>query len=159
LTPGLTLGARPVKLQRQTGSGFQVTVMKDLRWDKTLSVEVAEIDADHRRLLELFNRLGNAVEDGESQDYIRMVMDELISCTEWHFKHEEWLMQKYGYPDLAQHRSEHEELIASGKALQRQLEAAGASLSAQEIEFLEHWLTGHIYGADMAMGAHLAETM
>jgi len=141
------------------GAGFEVTLMKDLRWDKTLSVEVAEIDADHRRLLELFNRLGHAVEDGEPQAYVRLVMDELISCTEWHFKHEEWLMQKYAYPDLAQHRTEHEELIASGKALQQQLEASGGRLSAQEIEFLEHWLTGHIYGADMAMGAHLAEVI
>jgi hemerythrin len=133
--------------------------MKDLVWDKTLSVEVAEIDADHRRLLELFNRLGHAMEDGEPQDSIQMLMDELISCTEWHFKHEERLMQKHGYPDLDAHRAEHEELIASGKALQRQLETSGAPLSAQEVEFLEHWLTGHIYGSDMAMGAHLAETM
>ena len=90
---------------------------------------------------------------------LKSIMDELISCTEWHFKHEEWLMQKYAYPDLAQHQTEHEELIASGKALQQQLEASGGRLSAPEIEFLEHWLTGHIYGADMAMGAHLAEVI
>jgi hemerythrin-like metal-binding protein len=133
--------------------------MKELVWDRTLSVEVPEIDADHRRLLELFNRLGHAVDDGESQLTIDATMDELISCTVWHFAHEERLMEKHGYPELATHRAEHQELIASGKALQQRLHESGRRPSQEEIEFLEHWLTGHIYGEDMAMGAFLAETM
>ncbi|WP_201218519.1 bacteriohemerythrin [Halochromatium roseum] len=133
--------------------------MKELLWDKTLSVDVLEIDQDHRRLLELFNRLGHATEEGEPQAYIEALMDELISCTAWHFQHEERLMEKYDYPGLDEHRAEHQELISSGKALQQQLQRSGAPLSAQEIEFLEHWLSAHIYGADMALGSHLAEVM
>jgi hemerythrin len=133
--------------------------MKDLVWDKTLSVEVAEIDQDHRRLLELFNRLAHAVEDGESEETIQSTMDELISCTDWHFQHEERLMEKHGYAGLDVHRAEHEELIASGRAVQARLREEGATLSPQDIEQLEHWLTGHIYGLDMAMGGFLAEAM
>jgi hemerythrin-like metal-binding protein len=133
--------------------------MKELVWDKTLSVDVPEIDQDHRRLLELFNRLGHAVEDGEPQPYIESVMDELISCTAWHFQHEERLMEKYDYPDRQAHRSEHEDLITSGQALQQALKRSGTPLSQKEIEYLEHWLTAHIYGTDMAMGAYLAEAM
>ncbi|WP_462320665.1 bacteriohemerythrin [Halochromatium sp.] len=133
--------------------------MKDLLWDKTLSVDVPEIDQDHRRLLELFNRLGHAVDAGEPQAYIDAVMDELISCTDWHFRHEERLMEKYAYPGLHEHRAEHQDLITGGKALQQQLRQSSASPTPQDIAFLEHWLTGHIYGADMAMGTYLAETM
>jgi len=133
--------------------------MKDLLWDKTLSIEVPEIDQDHRRLLELFNRLAHAVEEGEPLAEIEAVMDELISCTAWHFRHEERLMDKHGFPGGAEHRAEHQDLINSGRALQQQLRQACRPPSAQEIEFLEHWLTGHIYGADMAMGAYLAEAM
>ena len=133
--------------------------MKELLWDKTLSVDVPEIDQDHRRLLELFNRLGHAVEDGEPQVYIEALMAELISCTDWHFQHEERLMEKHDYPGLNEHHAEHQELINSGNALQQRLQRAGAPPSASEIAFLEHWLTGHIYGADMAMGTYLAETM
>jgi hemerythrin len=32
-------------------------------------------------------------------------------------------------------------------------------ISAEEIEFLEQWLTGHIFGADMEMGVYLGEVM
>ncbi|HIJ47946.1 MAG TPA: hemerythrin, partial [Gammaproteobacteria bacterium] len=38
--------------------------MKELIWDQSLSVQVKEIDEDHRRLVELFNLLLHAVEEG-----------------------------------------------------------------------------------------------
>ncbi len=133
--------------------------MKDLVWDKTLSVEVDEVDEDHRRLVDLFNILNHAVVEGESSDYIEAVLEELISCTVWHFRHEERLMLKYHYDGLEEHRQEHEELIESAKELQRKFREEGGSLTSEDIEFLEHWLTGHIYGTDMKMGAYLSEVM
>jgi len=133
--------------------------MKELVWDKTLSVEVPEIDDDHRKLVDLFNLLNRAVANEESRDYTEALLDELISCTIWHFKHEERLMLKYGYQGLEEHRLEHAELVDSAKALQQKFLSGGSLTSSEDIEFLEHWLTGHIYGADMELGAFLAEVM
>lgn len=133
--------------------------MKDLVWDKTLSVDVPEIDEDHRRLIELFNILNHAVAEQDAPSYIEAVMEELISCTLWHFRHEERLMLRYEYPGLAEHKSEHEELIASAKALQAKHLREGTPVLAEDLRFLEHWLTGHILGADKDLGAHLCEAM
>lgn len=133
--------------------------MKELVWDKTLSVEVPEIDDDHRKLVDLFNLLNRAVANEESRDYTEALLDELISCTIWHFKHEERLMLKYGYQGLEEHRLEHAELVDSAKSLQQKFLSGGSPTSSEDIEFLEHWLTGHIYGADMELGAFLAEVM
>jgi hemerythrin len=133
--------------------------MKDLVWDRTLSVDVPEIDEDHRRLVDLFNLLNHAVQEGESQAYVDAIMEELIACTVWHFKHEERLMLKHGYEGLAEHRTEHEDLIASVQALQQRLHDQGKPVLGDQIAFLEHWLTGHIFGADMKMGAYLGEMM
>ena len=133
--------------------------MKDLVWDKTLSVQVDEIDEDHRRLVELFNILNHAVAEGEEKDYIEAVMEELISCTVWHFRHEERLMLKHAYSGFEDHKIEHQELIESVKALQQKLLQEGKSVSSDDIEFLEHWLTGHILGTDMDMGSYLGEVM
>lgn len=73
-------------------------------------------------------------------------------------------MLKYGYEGFAEHRSEHEALIDSAKLLQQQFLQQGESnaasaISSAEIEHLEHWLTGHIYGADMDLGAYLCQAM
>ncbi len=133
--------------------------MKDLVWDRSLSVDVPEIDEDHRRLVDLFNLLNHAVAEGDAQDYIEAVMEELISCTAWHFKHEERLMLKYGYEGLLEHKSEHDELIASATALQQKLLHESKPVLSDDIEFLEHWLTGHILGLDMDLGAYLCEAM
>ncbi|MCG6942685.1 MAG: bacteriohemerythrin [Thiohalocapsa sp.] len=133
--------------------------MRELTWDKTLSVDVPEIDEDHRRLVDLYNILNHAVAEGESPEYIAALTDELIACTVWHFRHEERLMLKHAYDGLAEHKAEHDDLIASAEALQQKLQQQGKSVSHQEVEFLEQWLVGHIFGADMKMGAYLCETM
>jgi len=133
--------------------------VKDLVWDDTLSVQVEEIDEDHRRLVGLFNILSHAVAEGDATDYIEAVLEELISCTVWHFRHEERLMLKYGYTGLEEHKAEHADLIESAKALQQKFLQEGKTVSTEDIEFLEHWLTGHIFGADMQMGSYLGERM
>lgn len=133
--------------------------MKDLIWDNTLSIDVTEIDDDHRKLVELFNMLNHSVMEGDKADYIEAVLEELISLTVWHFRHEERLMLKYGYKGTDEHKAEHQQLIESAKALQTKLNEQGKTISEKEIEFLEHWLTGHILGTDMELGSYLGEVM
>lgn len=132
--------------------------MKELTWDKSLSVQIEEIDEDHRRLVELFNILCRAVDEGDAQNYIEAVLEELIWCTVWHFSHEERLMVKYAYSGYAEHRKEHQELIASARELQNSFLEKHA-LSEDDIMFLEQWLTGHILSTDMDLGSFLEETM
>ena len=133
--------------------------MKDLVWDKLLSVQVDEIDQDHRRLIDLFNILSHSVADEDAANYIEAVMEELISCTVWHFRHEERFMVKYGYESFTEHKTEHQELIESARALQTKLIQEGKEFSSEDITFLEHWLTGHILTADMKLGAFLCQAM
>lgn len=133
--------------------------MKDLIWDNSISVDIKEIDDDHRKLLELFNILNHSVEAGDAKNYIEAVLGELISFTVWHFRHEERLMLKYGYAGIAEHKTEHQQLIESARTLQQKFLQQGKPLSVEDIEFLEHWLTGHILGADMDLGAYLGRVM
>lgn len=133
--------------------------MKALHWDGSLSVQVDEIDEDHRRLVELFNLLNDAVDTEEDRLYIAALLDELISGTVWHFRHEERLMLKYHYPDMEAHKAEHNELIVTVSALQQMIIESKQSVTLKDITFLEKWLTGHIYSADMDLGTYLAEKM
>ncbi len=133
--------------------------MKDLVWDNTLSVDVKEIDEDHRRLVELFNILSHSVADGDATNYIEAVLEELISCTVWHFRHEERLMLKYAYEDFDEHKTEHQKLIETAQVLQQKFLQESRQISSEDIEFIEHWLTGHILAADMKLGSYLSEVM
>ena len=133
--------------------------MKDLVWSKILSVGVDEIDEDHRKLIQIFNILNHAVAEGDSPEYLAATLEELINCTVWHFSHEERLMLKHRYPETAQHKAEHRELIQTAKELQQAVLQAGKPMVDQQVEFLERWLTEHILTADGRLGSHLARSM
>lgn len=133
--------------------------MKDIVWSKVLSVEVDEIDEDHRKLAGIFNTLNQAVRDGDSAEYLAAILEELINCTVWHFSHEERLMLKYRYPEAEEHKAEHRDLIDSVRDLQARLLQAEKSVADEHIVFLERWLTGHILTTDMRLGAWLAQRM
>lgn len=133
--------------------------MKELIWDKTLSVSVDEIDADHQRLVELLNLFNRAVAEDESPDYREALLEELIACTVWHFRHEERLMLRYHYPDLPAHKAEHQELIDSVIAFQQNYQRDGGKISEADFEYLEHWLTEHILIMDMKLGEWLTGVM
>lgn len=133
--------------------------MKDIVWGHVLSVEVDEIDEDHRKLVDLFNILNHSLMDGESPEYLAAVLDELINCTVWHFSHEERLMLKYGYEELDEHRSMHQELIKSAKALQQEVAQENKAIADEDVEYMERWLTEHILTDDMRLGGFLAQVM
>jgi len=133
--------------------------VKDLVVDHILSVGVDEIDDDHRKLVSLFNMLNHSITEGDAPDYLQAVLEELISCTVWHFSHEERLMLKYDYEGIAEHKTEHQELINSARELQQKILQADKLVANEDIEFLERWLTEHILTADMRLGAYLAMEM
>jgi len=133
--------------------------MKGIVWSHILSVEVDEIDEDHRKLVNIFNILNHAVTDGESPEYLAAVLEELINCTVWHFSHEERLMLKYGYKGIEAHKADHQELIAGVKEVQEEILQANEPVSEEHIAFLERWLTEHILTADMRLGTYLSQLM
>jgi len=133
--------------------------VKDIVWDSILSVEVDEIDEDHRKLVNIFNILNHAVTEEESPDYLAAVLEELINCTVWHFSHEERLMLKYGYEAIDEHKAAHRALIQSAKELQQKILQADRSMVDDDIEFLERWLTEHIFTDDMRLGSFLSQVM
>lgn len=133
--------------------------MKDLVWDKILSVGVTEIDEDHRKLIHIFNILNHAVTDGESKEYLAATLEELVNCTVWHFSHEERLMLKHRYQEHAEHKAEHQELIQSAKELQQTLLQSDKAVAEEHVQFLERWLTKHILTADGRLGTYLSHVM
>lgn len=133
--------------------------MKDMVWGSILSVGVDEIDEDHRKLIDIFNLLNHAVIEGESPDYLAAVLDELITCTVWHFSHEERLMLKYGYEKIEEHKAVHQKLIEGARDLQQKILQADNSIAGENIEYLERWLTEHILTDDLKLGSYLSQVM
>jgi hemerythrin len=136
-----------------------VARVKNISWDDSLDVDVEEINDDHHKLVNLFNILSQAVEEGDTIDYVDAVLEELITCTIWHFRHEERLMLRYEYDGMGLHKTEHNDLIEGVRAMQQMLREENRLPTSEDFEYLADWLTRHILGQDMRLGFYLAEVM
>lgn len=127
-------------------------------WSEKLSVGVRSIDDQHKKLVVLLNQLHDGMIAGKGKDVLAVVLKGLIDYTTTHFKYEEDLFSRSGYPDAAAHKKEHADLVRRVLEIQKAYDEKGpAALTIQVMNFLKDWLTAHILGSDMKYAPHLAE--
>lgn len=76
-------------------------------WHARYNVGVDLLDQHHRQLAQLINRLAECVSERGLSESVGDVLDALVRYAEYHFRHEEALMEAAGYPALDEHRSAH----------------------------------------------------
>lgn len=125
--------------------------MPNLQWNEALSVGIAEIDDQHKTLIDIAARLEKSIAAGTANDEIGNILKELTEYSNGHFQTEEALMQKAGYAGMAIHVKQHgqfrNKLIEYLMRMRR-----GQGVSAYEIlYFLKTWVSDHIMTYDKAM--------
>jgi hemerythrin-like metal-binding protein len=113
-------------------------------WKAEYSLGVAEIDSEHYRMIEMMNRLELVQDRPDALQTVWAVMKDVVDYIETHFKHEEALMQKSGYPALDAHKQQHKAF----EARVLDLRAKGSLDAGAFHQFLQQWLTEHIMQVD-----------
>ena len=125
-------------------------------WSDKLSVGVKSIDDQHKKLVTLVNQLHDGMMAGKGKEAVGPVLKGLIDYTASHFKYEEDLFARTGYPEGAAHKKDHDDLVKKVLEIQKKYEQSGPGvLTIQVMNFLKDWLTAHILGSDMKYGPHL----
>jgi len=120
-----------------------------LEWSDDYSVGVGELDAHHRKLLDLLNKLHDAMLSGKAKSVIGEILRELTDYTVYHFQEEEKLMEKVEYSELEEHKKAHRKFIVSvGEYNILADKGLEAFLSSGISNFLGDWLKTHIGGMD-----------
>jgi hemerythrin len=124
--------------------------MNRYEWDSALETGVEAIDAQHRGLFALADKLADAVEICEPGD--DALADALYGLSDYcvqHFADEEALMAEAGYPEFAPHRALHQTLASRTMGLMTRY-FNGEDVKPDEVApFVVDWLTMHIKEADM----------
>ncbi len=125
-------------------------------WSEDLTVGVAVVDADHRKLFSLVNYLYDSMIAGKDKPVIDEFIDSLMIYTRQHFEREEAFFEETDYPDRAAHKKEHEALIAQISAAHEKYKSdASASQLLEMIGFLNKWMIEHIRKSDKKYAPHL----
>lgn len=120
-------------------------------WSESMSVGVETIDSDHKALIDLINRLHQAVSGKTSGQSPEEVFDTLIAYTEIHFSREEKVMQACSFPGLPGHQDEHVDFTSRVYEIREKFLSDDQSLITEDLlDYLKEWLNGHILIQDMA---------
>ena len=128
-----------------------------LLWGPMLEVGVKEIDAQHRKLVDLANELSDAQIAGKAKDALGKTLAELVRYTVSHFATEERLMDQHKYPATAEHKQLHKDLVKTVSDFKAKFDKGDAALSQDVMNFLRDWLTKHIMNTDKTFAKDLIQ--
>ena len=129
--------------------------MNLVKWSPAVSVNVRQIDDQHKKLVNIVNYLYSEMQVGNGIASLEMVLPTLINLTAEHFAYEEKMMLAKGYPAFASHKAEHESLLEQIHTLQIKLRCEPHVAPTMTMNFLRDWLVNHILGEDKTCGLFL----
>lgn len=118
------------------------------KWLPEYNINIEAIDSQHQELVNMLNRLFDAVSLHEGNKVIGGILEALRSYTETHCSLEERLMQQANFPDLDAHRLEHQKMIEHLDHLCKTHSSEDKPIHFEILRSIKIWLKGHIKSVD-----------
>lgn len=120
-----------------------------LKWNQIYSVNVGEIDEQHKKMFDIINRVYDLAEKNIKKNEALEVIKELKDYGSYHLEIEEKYFKKFNYPEADSHIAQHDGYRK--KILE--IEAKAKELDNKEFyleisDFLRKWWLGHIQNVD-----------
>jgi hemerythrin len=122
--------------------------MSYLKWSDKYSLNVEEIDEQHKKLVGLVNDMYDAMQAGKGRDMIGSVIAEFVAYTDYHFKAEEHLLRQNGYPEYNEHKEMHDNLSRKAHGIKEAFDKGNTPSAIEVMLLLTNWLNIHILEED-----------
>ncbi len=129
-----------------------------LPWSRDFGFRADELDPEHRELLECINALLMVIPSQDSCQ-LNLAGNRLVHEAHSHMQHEEALMRQAGFPELEEHRAQHEEQERQLAEMRVALQGAPHYFGSQAaFSSLEHWFIPHLIYGDRKFADFLANS-
>lgn len=134
-------------METPRGKGLYMAL---ILWTTEYGVGVDSLDADHIVIFSLINHIDEAHQTGSDEQAIGRILRVLMDRAVGHFRREEIVMKRHGYPDLEAHAAEHRQIMEELSTLYAAYqEKPSAEVSREIVELLAIWLEEHVLKTDM----------
>jgi len=82
-----------------------------IEWRAEFETGIADVDHEHKELVDLINELHAQMREHADEDTVRQFLGEVFARISAHFALEETVMRKHRYDEYEAHKAEHEALL------------------------------------------------
>lgn len=119
-----------------------------IEWEEKFSVDVPELDAYQKELLEKFNTLIDMKTNNEEAKAVTNMISDINDFSKMYFAREEKLLRQRKYPDLESHAKSHRQFVRNSISLRREIAEDINNLTMEVILDIRDWLVDHIETSD-----------
>lgn len=125
----------------------------DIEWKDKYNLGIEEIDFEHRIFVSIIKKIDNVVNSDTDKSLLRLIL-ELKKYAAFHFQSEENIMVDVNYPEIIEHKNQHERLLSKLQLIILQIEMEHIELNKLPT-FLMEWFVDHTIVEDKKFATYL----
>jgi len=122
--------------------------MSPTLWQTEYTLGVVEIDREHQIIFDLVDTFENLQLNDSPIISMYAQLTNIITFVQLHFRHEETLMRRVGYPKLYEHQIEHDNLVDDIFVIHKRFGADPFSTFNLMLIFLQNLILHHMLTFD-----------
>lgn len=127
-----------------------------IEWRKEFETGVADVDHEHRELVDLINRLHESIVGGANSSRIAEFLGEVFARIAAHFALEESIMRKHTYDEYDAHKAEHEKLLDEIRDIMDAQQDSPSPAYAEGLSItVRDWFVNHFKSKDARLHKQL----
>ena len=123
--------------------------MEEIKWSEKHSVGNKQFDAQHIKLLEIYNELIDPDKMKTKERISSQTIKDLLNFVREHFDDEERFMKKINYPKINSHIKKHREFHAEVLEFYNDFMFSEESLRERIAKYLKNYIEEHLFKDDM----------
>jgi hemerythrin-like metal-binding protein len=131
--------------------------MSLLEWRDEFHIGIAEVDHEHREMIELINGLHEEALRGDSAEKIATALGEINVRIAAHFALEEKNMEQFRYAGYPAHKADHEQLLDEIAGIMDEVYETGRYQAAALSARMSAWFGQHFRTHDARLHRWLGE--
>ncbi len=123
--------------------------MKFMEWSSKFELGIPDMDKQHQRWLEILNNFYEKMDNDQISENVKILIDEVLDYTNYHFKEEERFLTSIHYPNIEDQKQMHSDIIDMIKGYRDKAEQGKLIISMTLTTELKRWFKEHILIEDM----------
>ena len=124
-------------------------------WKESFSVHFEPMDLQHRKIFDYMSAIHEAIESRLSEDELDEMLDRFDIYCKMHFFEEERLMEEVGFPDITDHRRQHDLFVLHLERFRMERDKNHTEESSAAFTAIIEWFVRHILSLDKLYGAYI----